>query len=214
VCKDTPDADASARECVCCKKPGWVPNPAKPAVCRACQRGWIAQQGDLTCSKCQPGFSTLQPGSTVCDACSAGYEGPTCAPCDPGSYSARGPATTAAVGCVPCPLGSSSSKPAGTLADCKTADGQNVASMLVTVALLSTCNSSLANALLTAVEDVVMDAVGDDSNAQYDVTAAGCSVQLRVRASRCYTARLLHLLLLANCSQQPPLCCYHQIAYC
>jgi hypothetical protein len=80
-------------------------------------------------------------------------------------------------------LGSSSSKPAGKLADCKTADGQSVASMLVNVALLSTCNSSLASALLTAVEDVVAEAVGDNSKAQYDVAAAGCSVRFRVRAT-------------------------------
>uniref|UniRef100_A0A383WBR6 Laminin EGF-like domain-containing protein n=1 Tax=Tetradesmus obliquus TaxID=3088 RepID=A0A383WBR6_TETOB len=182
ACKDTPGTAADSRQCVCCKAAGWVPNPSTPAACRACPRGWIAQQGELQCNQCQPGYSTLQQGSTVCDACAAGYEGPTCAPCEPGSYSARGPASTAAVGCLPCPLGSSSSKVTATLADCKTADGQGIVSMLATVTLLSPCNASLAAALLPVVEHAVADAAGNNSDAEYDMAAGGCA--MRVRAAR------------------------------
>ncbi|WIA37942.1 hypothetical protein OEZ86_001319 [Tetradesmus obliquus] len=180
ACKDTPGTAADLRQCVCCKAAGWVPNPNTPAACRACPRGWIAQQGELQCSQCQPGYSTLRQGSTVCDACAAGYEGPTCVPCEPGSYSARGPASTAAVGCLPCPLGSSSSKVAATLPDCKTADGQGITSLLATVTLLSPCNISLAAALLPVVEDAVADAAGNSSDAEYDVAAGGCTMRVRV----------------------------------
>uniref|UniRef100_A0A383WMD0 Laminin EGF-like domain-containing protein n=1 Tax=Tetradesmus obliquus TaxID=3088 RepID=A0A383WMD0_TETOB len=179
VCKDTPGTPASTRECVCCKAAGWVPSVDDTAACTPCPRSWTAQQGDLQCTRCQPGFSTLQRGSTVCDACAAGYEGPNCTACDPGSYSARGPATAAAVGCVPCPLGSSSSKSGSTFADCKTADGQGIVSMQVNATLLGTCNASLASALLPVVEDVVAKLAGSGSGVLSSVTAGSCSTRIR-----------------------------------
>jgi hypothetical protein len=79
-------------------------------------------------------------------------------------------------------LGSSTSLPAGTLADCKTADGQGLTSMMVNVTLLSTqCDAALMAALLPVVQQAVADAAGSSSGeSSYEVTAGGCSMRIRL----------------------------------
>jgi hypothetical protein len=78
-------------------------------------------------------------------------------------------------------LGSSTSKPAATLADCKTADGQGVVKMLVNVTLLSKCNETFVGALLPVVEQVVAELAGSSNGVAFDVKAGSCATRIRVR---------------------------------